>query len=280
MESKENVVPGDKNNRARGENWTQEEKDLFFEIMRESAPIIENKLTDTNTNKRKNLEWTNIKSKLRELTGKSREIAQLKGFWRRAKLSAKKNISQHKRALHATGGGERPPTPPADDLKILELCPIDFIIEDNIYDSDAVHKDDGNQEIIYDLDNEVRVQDAELQGEKVIEEIITVDLNNDDIHIKPCSSTQNTEKNNVKKTLKEKKSSKRSCSSKATIVESNIDLKKRTLAMMEEEHELKIKYRRQQLQHLEMMQKLELELLVIEKQKKLKELDIIDKKLH
>lgn len=42
--------------------------DLFLEIMQQSAPVIENKLTDTNTNKRKNLEWQKIQSKCVSLT--------------------------------------------------------------------------------------------------------------------------------------------------------------------------------------------------------------------
>ncbi|CAG5048411.1 unnamed protein product [Parnassius apollo] len=129
MESKGNIE--NQKNRVRGENWTQEEKDLFLEIMRESAPVIESKFTDTNTNKRKNLD-------LKELTGKSREITQLKGFWRRTKVAANKSVSQRRRALQATGGGQRPTSPGDDHLKTMELCPTDFVIEENLYDSDAV----------------------------------------------------------------------------------------------------------------------------------------------
>uniref|UniRef100_A0A2A4IVB8 Regulatory protein zeste n=1 Tax=Heliothis virescens TaxID=7102 RepID=A0A2A4IVB8_HELVI len=133
MEIKNNT-----NIRTRGENWTQEEKDLFLEIMRKSAPIVENKHTDTNTNRQKKMEWVNIQNKLKELTGKPRDIAQLKGFWRRSKIAAKKSVSQHRRALHATGGGQRPPSPSPEDLKILECCPTDFVIDENCFDSDSV----------------------------------------------------------------------------------------------------------------------------------------------
>lgn len=209
MDLKENMIPDDKKNRARGENWTQEEKDLFFEIMRDSAPIIENKLTDTNSNKRKNLEWIKIKSKLQELTGIPRETAQLKGFWRRAKLSAKKSVSQHKQALylHATGAGERPPTPPADDLMIVELCPTDFVVEDDNNDSDTTFQ-------LHSEDNEA------LYHQKL------------------------------------------------------------ATKMMEEEHELKMEYQRRELTHQQLRHKLELEILMLEKEKQIKELEIIKRRSH
>ncbi|CAG4981367.1 unnamed protein product [Colias eurytheme] len=69
------------NKKSRGENWIQGEKDLFLEIIRKYI-IIENKQTDTNTNKKKNAEWIKIQIKIRELTGRSQDIAQLKGFWK------------------------------------------------------------------------------------------------------------------------------------------------------------------------------------------------------
>ncbi|CAG5058570.1 unnamed protein product [Parnassius apollo] len=186
MESKGNISPENQKYRARGENWTQEEKDLFLEIMRESAPIMESKFTDTNTNKRKNLEWIRVQKSLKELTGKSRDITQLKGFWRRTKVAAKKSVSQLRRALQATGGGQRPTSSGDDHLKIMELCPTDFVIEENLYDSDAVPQ--LQDEILPPEEPAVQqmITVANVHSEEVIPEKNVV-LHTIDIKIPECS---------------------------------------------------------------------------------------------
>lgn len=76
-----------------------------------------------------------------ELSGTTREVDQLKGAWRRLRITAKKRVGDHKRALNATGGGQKPPSPTDEDRKIMNICPTDFIIEENIFDSDGFFKD-------------------------------------------------------------------------------------------------------------------------------------------
>jgi hypothetical protein len=73
-----------------------------------------------------------------EITGKFRNEAEIKLAWKRMKLSAKSNISAHRRQLFQTGGGEKPPSPSPEDLQVMSIAPHDFVIEVNNYDSDAM----------------------------------------------------------------------------------------------------------------------------------------------
>ncbi|CAG4969131.1 unnamed protein product [Parnassius apollo] len=262
MESKGNIAPENQKNRARGENWTQEEKDLFLEIMRESAPIIESKFTDTNTNKRKNLEWIRVQK--RNSLGNP-EITQLKGFWRRTKVAAKKSVAQHRRALQATGGGQRPTSPGDDHLKIVELCPTDFFIEENLYDSDAVPQHD-------------EILPAEEPAEQQMITVANVHSEEIDIKMPECSrKTQMMFPPKVdKKQIREKKTNK--LAGKQVLLRSNIEFKERASAMLEEKHKLKIKFQEQEIAHQQLRHKLEIEILILERDKKEIGIRIVKKK--
>ncbi|CAG4958216.1 unnamed protein product [Colias eurytheme] len=104
--------------------------------------------------------------RLRELTGRSRDIAQLKGFWRRTKLTAKKNVSEHKRAIQSTGGGLRPPSPSQEDLIIMS-----WHIEDTVHNNEL----------------------------EFVNEIITVaDVHNPEVQIKTQLDEDNLDKQKMK----------------------------------------------------------------------------------
>ncbi|CAG4949674.1 unnamed protein product [Parnassius apollo] len=167
MEPKGNIAPEHQNNRARGVNCTQEEKDLFLEIMRESAPIIESKFTDTNTNKMERI-WSGLEYK-----------------------------------------------------------------RENLYDGDAV---------------------PQLQGEFIV-----------------IGGTE--EQNNTLYDIDE--ASKRA--GKEALLRSNIEFKERASAMLEEEHKLKIKFQEQEIAHQQLRHKLEIDILLLEKDKKKLELELLKK---
>ncbi|CAH2084200.1 unnamed protein product [Euphydryas editha] len=296
--SMKNFIPEEKTNRLRGENWTQEEKDLFLEIMRKSAPIVENKLTDTNTNRRKKLEWLNIQSKLKELTGKPKDIAQIKGFWRRSKVAAKKSVSLHRRALQATGGGQQPPSPSPEDLKILECCPTDFVIDKNDFDSDSVlHAAVPEEPSVTSGDNTIELHNSTLYDIEEDPDIMEVDKTVvviADVHsaeIDKASNMASDMPNDIKvscdskakktgKTEIDKASIKKNITGKAALLESNIEIKRRATAMMEKEHTLKMKYHQNELAHQQLRHKLEIDLYLLDKEKKQLELELLKKKLN
>lgn len=54
------------------------------------------------------------------------------------KLTAKANLSLHRREQFQTGSGQKPPSPSPEDLQIISIAPHDFIEDVNNYDSDAM----------------------------------------------------------------------------------------------------------------------------------------------
>ncbi|XP_022831529.1 uncharacterized protein LOC111359997 [Spodoptera litura] len=101
--------------RQRAENWTKEEKNILFYIMRESAPIIDSKKSDRETNLKKGREWLKVQKRFVELTGKSRDVAQIKRFWIRLKCTA----SHHKKLVRS----KEPPTSSTKTKTARELRP-------------------------------------------------------------------------------------------------------------------------------------------------------------
>ncbi|KAF9409277.1 hypothetical protein HW555_011312 [Spodoptera exigua] len=124
--------------RKRGENWSCDEKEILRQLIAQSAHILEDKSTKSSVNLQKIKEWKNVQVKFNELTGKFRSGGELKLAWKRTKLSAKSNLSMHRREQHLTGGGEKPPSPSPEDLAVMAIAPHDFVIETNEYNSDAL----------------------------------------------------------------------------------------------------------------------------------------------
>ncbi|CAG4940849.1 unnamed protein product [Parnassius apollo] len=159
MESKENVTPENQKNRAQGENWTQEEKDLFLEIMRESAPII-------------------------------------------------------------------------DEILLAE--------------------------------------------EPAVQQIITVaNVHSEEIDIKIPECSRKTQMVFPPKVDKEQNREKKNkLAGKEALLRSNIEFKERSSAMLEEEHKVKIKFQEQEITHHQLRHKLEIDILLQEKDKKKLELEL------
>ncbi|KAF9411886.1 hypothetical protein HW555_009421 [Spodoptera exigua] len=220
--------------------------------MQQSALIVENKLSDTNSNKKKNMEWIKIQSKLQELTGKKRDIVQIKGFWRRSKIAAKKSVSLHRRAINITGDGQKPPSPPPSDLKIMDLCPIEIVMDSNEFESDTA----------------VQITCIDQQNVSFVEKVVTVaDVHNyeinktcDNVMVPPKEVREETKTKPQKKTVNQ--------NSKSSIIEANLEGKKLSIALLEEEYKLKIEFQKRELAHQEQRQKIEIDLLMVEKEKK------------
>ncbi|VVC90590.1 unnamed protein product [Leptidea sinapis] len=175
------------------------------------------------------------KKRLRELTGKYRDIAQLKGFWRRLKITAKKNVSQHKTDVKITAGGHHPPSPSEDDRLIVELCPTDFLIDLNQSKSDKNVVNEKNNEP--GIENKYNNTTQNIESNEVHKD--TQSIRDTENIIMEESSLKLRHKSKQLPGIKRKKKN----SHMGMIVASNIDLKTRSREMMEEEHALKIKYR-------------------------------------
>ncbi|XP_028160584.1 uncharacterized protein LOC114352999 isoform X1 [Ostrinia furnacalis] len=207
--------------RFRSENWTREEKDLLLELMRDSSHIVDNKQTDTDTNRRKHLEWLKIQNSLAEMTGKIRDVPQLKGRWRRMKMDAKNNILQNEKSERLTNEGNSSQSSSEDDF----LCTSRM---DHVENEQNIEENQGN-------DHLTKIHDF--------------------------------------------KRRKTETSHRSMVLAGNIDLKNYTKTLMKEEHELKMEYHKLELSHQQARHKLEIDVLLLEKEKKELEVKLLKDRL-
>ncbi|KAJ8705243.1 hypothetical protein PYW07_000743 [Mythimna separata] len=273
--------------KKRGENWSPEEKEILRQLISQSAHIIEDKSTKTAVNILKIKEWKNLSNKFNEITGKKRSVEEIKLAWKRMKLSAKLNVSAHRREQARTGGGEKPQSPSAEDLQIMAIAPHDFVIEVNDYDSDAmipitmVATETNNMLVVpkpgpsYEESGETNPKQTvvgaqaisndiyEETGEIIIEKnpeqtVVGVQETAEILTNKETVDKRSPVKKTNKKILQNKN---RSEEMRQTILESNTDFKKRQLEMMEIEHTYNIKIAQLKIR------KMELEIAILENKK-------------
>ncbi|KAG7298160.1 hypothetical protein JYU34_018939 [Plutella xylostella] len=183
----------------------------------------------------KTKEWKNITRKLNELTGKGRGESEIKLAWKRMKLAAKANVSAHKRAQTATGGGEKPPSPSAEDLEVMAIAPQDFIITYNDYDSDAMIPPVPEQvPSVPGQPSPVQPSPVPVPtpgtSSELDPQILIVEEPEEPNYVAPGVSGSRAKKINLKT---------KNISVQQAILDSNAIMKKRQMEMMEEEHELK-----------------------------------------
>ncbi|XP_035435021.2 uncharacterized protein LOC118265871 [Spodoptera frugiperda] len=123
--------------RKRAANWDSLEKNLLLNCVKEHISVIENKNTDTNTNKAKLRAWQKITERFNELNNKERTTVEIKQQWRFSKLDAKKKLSNYKRDQNRTGGGQKPQSPDPVTNEILDMIPQEFEVDFNKFDSDG-----------------------------------------------------------------------------------------------------------------------------------------------
>ncbi|KAH9632191.1 hypothetical protein HF086_015223 [Spodoptera exigua] len=208
MEQKNNL----KEKRNRGDNWSQQEKEVFLELMQQSALIVENKLSDTNSNKKKNMEWIKIQSKcnsVQENTVKNSESQII------------------------------------DD----EVCIFMYICVDQ-------------------------------QNVSFVEKVVTVaDVHNCEIN-KTCDNVMVPPKEVREETKTKPQKKTGNQNSKSSLIEANLEGKKRSIALLAEEYKLKIEFQKRELAHQEQRQKIEIDLLMMEKEKKALEIQVLKKKIQ
>lgn len=120
----------------RTENWEKDEKSYLLELASENIEIIEDKKTDIENNKKKEVAWNTIVSKFCSRYG-NRDKKRIKEQYQRLKLKAKEEYRQQAKSMKQTGGGpaSKPPGPLSEF--IFNMLPGDFINPINPYDEDA-----------------------------------------------------------------------------------------------------------------------------------------------
>ena len=89
------------------QNWTVEEKEFLFELVSTQINVVEDKRSDNNAHKKKKAAWKHIYEQFEvRYEGTGRDVVRLNEQWKQMKATAKKEVSDFKRAQKKTGGGK------------------------------------------------------------------------------------------------------------------------------------------------------------------------------
>uniref|UniRef100_A0A1I8Q2D2 Regulatory protein zeste n=1 Tax=Stomoxys calcitrans TaxID=35570 RepID=A0A1I8Q2D2_STOCA len=154
--------------RHRSENWNDEDRELLKDLIKKRVKVIENKNTDTNTNKLKKAAWMELVDDFNSLcTSGIRNLTQLRSQWSTIKMTAKKEMLSYRKQAKLTGGG--PPTSLAalSGNDIAVWLPEEFVIDDNEFDSDVIFsKKDASEKTNSVDENLVKIAEVDVACRK------------------------------------------------------------------------------------------------------------------
>lgn len=123
-----------KQKKNRGENWGIEEREQLVNILQTYGRSI---LRRESSKIEKDRAWAEVAQKMRSC-GFNRTLQQMKDAWKREKLSAKKTVSFHTKAIKETGGGPSPRGPDNHSLLVASLISKELVEDTSNYDCDDV----------------------------------------------------------------------------------------------------------------------------------------------
>nr|XP_049694413.1 uncharacterized protein LOC110377387 [Helicoverpa armigera] len=162
------------------------------------------------------------------------------------KLAAKANLSLHRREQSQTGGGNKPPSPSPEDLAVMAIAPHDFIIEVNDYDSDAMITNASST-----VEEHTIVVDPDV-GQTSAEPIVMAVVNENAESMTYTSEAlelEGVDMGSGSKTQKKRKF--RNEEGRQAIINSNLDLKKRQVEILEVEHSNKVEIQKLEIKKLQ-----------------------------
>ncbi|XP_069704587.1 uncharacterized protein [Periplaneta americana] len=128
-------MEADAGKRKRGGNWTAEEKNILFSLIKPKISIIENKCLTTNANAMKEQAWKDVYNEFCVIFGNGdRSVPRLKEQWKRLKSSAKCNLLKFE---HRNPTGGKYPPHLEFDINLLASLPQELTKGDAEFDSDA-----------------------------------------------------------------------------------------------------------------------------------------------
>jgi hypothetical protein len=122
--------------RKRRENFSQEEKSIILDFVKQHKNILEDKSGNAKLVIAKKQKWQELALLMRS-SGHYRDWKEVRGSYQRWKVAAKKAISAYRRHSQGTGGGPSSSIPSETDFALVEVCPEDFEEDENPLDSDA-----------------------------------------------------------------------------------------------------------------------------------------------
>ena len=146
-----------KNQKQRSKNFAKEHKSFLIERIHQKKDIIENQNKTPKTVKERSEEWTLITEEFNlRFPSAIRTKCQLVNFWKRCKISAKKEASQAKKSVKKTGGGPPGKSVGAESSMVLDSIGKDADPLTNSFDDDASIESSGSEteEMEYDDDSD------------------------------------------------------------------------------------------------------------------------------
>ena len=122
MESgNEREVTDESKARKRKPNFSMNEISVITENVKNHLAVIQSKLTNNITNRKKNEVWQEISDAVNAVGTAGRTVVEVKDKWKNLHSTAKKEFATFKRETKKTGGGPAPKPPSASSGKIIEV---------------------------------------------------------------------------------------------------------------------------------------------------------------
>ena len=107
--------------RKRKPNFSMNEMSVITDSVQKNLDIIQSKLTNNVTNKKKNQIWEEITKDVNAVGKANRTVQEVKDKWKNLHSTAKKEFSTFKKESKKTGGGPPPKQPSQSSEQIIEI---------------------------------------------------------------------------------------------------------------------------------------------------------------
>lgn len=112
---------GKNKDRKRKLNFSASEINKITVLVEENLQIIQSKLTNSITNKKKQEVWAKITGQVNAIGVAHRSVQDIKDKWKNLQTTAKKEFSRQKRSFAQTGGGPACKKPKETTERIMRL---------------------------------------------------------------------------------------------------------------------------------------------------------------
>lgn len=128
----------------RSANFTTFERESIITLVGDYSKIIEDKRTDSRSNREKESAWSDITSKFNSETNNSfKTTKQLQSCWKNIKIRAKKVATCSRQEKFRTGGGPKPQSPSTEDRAVEAIIQDKYEPLNNEFDDDFVPDENG-----------------------------------------------------------------------------------------------------------------------------------------
>ena len=107
----------EKSRKPRKHNFSPSE----INILTEKVEVLQSKLTNSITNKRKKQIWENITAAVNAIGLEKRAVSEVREKWKNIHSPAKKEFANYNKGTRKTGGGPAPKQPSETSKRLIEL---------------------------------------------------------------------------------------------------------------------------------------------------------------